>query len=155
MSTANPMQNILRTAIQREIDANTLYSRAAEMVKTPHAAAMLKELAAQEVGHRNKLEGLLAGKTSRVLSKVDPKKVQDLKITDYLIEVPLAADSDLQDILIVAGKREKGSYDLYTALAQVAGDAEIVKLFEFLASEEATHKHRVEALYEEIVLKDN
>ena len=34
MSTGkNPIQDILKTAIQREIDANTLYSRAAALVK--------------------------------------------------------------------------------------------------------------------------
>lgn len=109
----------------------------------------------QEQGHRNRLESLLKGKVFQVLSKTQQKKVIDLKITDYLIEVPLVSDSDLQDILIVAGKREKASHGLYTALAQVSEDAETVKLFGFLANEELGHKNRVETLYEQIVLKDN
>ncbi len=151
----NVIQDILKTAIQREIDAYTLYSTAAERVKLPHAKELLQDLATQEVGHRNKLEALLAGNVFRVLSKTQQKQVTDLKITDYLVEVPLAADSDLQDILIVAGKREKASHDLYAALAKVAEDETTVKLFEFLAGEEATHKRRVETLYEELFYKDN
>ncbi len=146
----NVIQDILKTAIQREIDAYTLYSTAAERVKLPHAKELLQDLATQEVGHRNKLEALLAGNVFRVLSKTQQKQV-----TDYLVEVPLAADSDLQDILIVAGKREKASHDLYAALAKVAEDETTVKLFEFLAGEEATHKRRVETLYEELFYKDN
>ncbi|MCD6521128.1 MAG: hypothetical protein J7M05_14525 [Anaerolineae bacterium] len=58
-------------------------------------------------------------------------------------------------MLIVAGKREKASHDLYAALAQVTEDPETVQLFEFLANEELTHKNRVESLYEELVYQDN
>jgi len=155
MDTKNPMDNILRTAIRREIDAYNLYSSAAEMAATPHAKDVLTDLANQEAGHRNRLERLLADKSMSLLSKAQKKKVVDLKITDYLIEVPLAPDSDFQDILIVAGKREKASYDLYSALATVAEDDEMVRLFEFLADEEMGHKNRVEALYEELVYQDN
>lgn len=156
MSTSdNPLHDILRTAIQREIDAYTLYTNAAQMVDTPHTQEILKDLAAQEVGHRNRLEALLKGNVFRALSKVRQQKVVDLKITDYLVEVPLAPDSGFQDILIVAGKRESASHALYSALAQVSDDEEATKLFEFLANEEMTHKHRVESLYDEIVYKEN
>ncbi len=156
MSTAdNALQSIIRTAIQREIDAYTLYSTAAKTVQNAQAREMLKDLATQEEGHRKKLEGLLAGKVFRVLSKAQQRKVVDLKITDYLIEEPLAADSDFQTILIVAGKRERASFELYSALARVAEDGETKKLFEFLANEELTHKHRVESLYDELVYKEN
>ena len=149
------MQDILRTAIQREIDAYALYTNTAEMVQAPHTKEMLKELAAQEVGHRNKLESLLAGKVFGVLSETQQRRVTDLKITDYLVEVPLAPDSDLQDILIVAGKRENASHDLYASLAELAEEGDTAKLFRFLASEELTHKQRVESLYEELFYQDN
>jgi len=81
--------------------------------------------------------------------------VVDLKITDYLVEAPLAADSDLQDVLIVAGKREKSSHDLYAALAEVAEDEDTRKVFRFLANEEAAHKNQVESLYEQLILREN
>lgn len=151
----NPIQDIIRTAIQREIDAYNLYDSAAAKAEELHAKEILKDLATQEQGHRNRLEALLAGNTFRLISKTQRKKVVDLKITDYLIEVPLAPDSDFQDILIVAGKREKASHDLYAALVQVSEDDETVKLFEYLAAEEMAHKNRIETLYEELVYKDN
>lgn len=151
----NELQSILRTAIQREIDAYNLYSQAAAKAEMPHAKDLLNDLASQEVGHRTRLEGFLAGNVVRVLTKRQQKKITDLKITDYLIEVPLGSDADFQDILIVAGKREKASHDLYESLAEVAEDADAAKLFAFLAAEELTHKRRVETLYEEIVYKDN
>jgi len=156
MSTlSNPLQSVIRTAIQREIDANTLYSNVAKLATTPHGRDLLLDMAAQELGHRNRLEAMLKGDVFKVLSRKQQKQVVDLKITDYLVEEPLSADSDLQTILIVAGKREKSSFELYSALARVAGDPEIVKLFEFLANEEMTHKRRVEMMYDELVYQDN
>lgn len=156
MSTlSNPLQSVIQTAIQREIDANTMYGNAAKLASTPNGRDLLLEMAAQEQGHRNRLEAMLKGDTFKVLSKKQQKQVVDLKITDYLVEEPLSADSDLQTILIVAGKREKGSFELYSAMARVAGDPETVKLFEFLANEELTHKRRVEVMYDELVYLDN
>jgi len=152
---SNPLKNILQTAIQREIDAYNLYSTTAQKVEDTTAKEVLEELAQQEVGHRNRLEALLKGGAFRVLSRTQARKVEDLKITDHLIEVPLEADSDLQDILIVAGKRERASHDLYAALAQVSEDADTRKLFEFLANEELGHKRRVETLYEELFYPEN
>ncbi len=154
-SSDNAVQQVLRTAIQREIDAYTLYTNASEMVDAEPAKQVLKDLAAQEVGHRKRLENLLGGRVFGALSRAQEKKVVDLKITDYLVEEPLGNDSDIQNILIVAGKREKASHDLYAALAQVAEDADTTKLFTFLASEEMTHKNRVETLYEDIILSEN
>ena len=156
MSTQpSPIRDILRTAIQREVEAYELYSTTAQKAEIAHARSTLQALAAQEVGHRRRLEALLQGGAFKSISGARRKKVVDLKITDYLVEVPLAPDSSFQDILIAAGKREKASHDLYASLAQVAEDSEAVELFELLASEELAHKNRIEALYEDIIYKDN
>ena len=154
-ASPNAIQDTLKTAIQREIDAYNLYSNASKMVESAHAKTILDELAAQEKGHRTKLEALFSGRVFKVLSNRQERQVVDLKITDYLVEEPLDESSDFQDILIVAGKREKASHDLYAALAQVAEDGETRTLFEFLAQEELTHKQRVETLYEDLVYRAN
>ena len=91
------------------------------------------------------------------IARRQPKQITDLKLTDYLVEVPLDRLADFQDILIVAGKREKASAELYTGLAEVAevaGNAQTAELFRFLAAEEQAHKHRVETLYEDKVYKE-
>jgi len=156
MSTPdNAVQQVLRTAIQREIDAHNLYNSAVEIVDNAQAKEMLKDLAAQELGHRAKLESLLAGRVFRVLSGAQQKQVEDLRITDYLVEAPLTEGSDFQDVLIVAGKRENASHELYSALAEVADDEDTKQLFSYLATEELTHKRRVETLYDQIVYREN
>ncbi|MFP3897311.1 MAG: ferritin-like domain-containing protein [Anaerolineales bacterium] len=151
----NEMEQILQTAIQREIDAYNLYHSTAQKVERPEAKSILEELAGQEKGHRERLENLLEGEGFRTISRAQQQKVVDLKITDYLVESPLDADADLQEVLIVAGKREKASRDLYTALGKVAEDEDTKGLFEFLATQEAQHKKRVETLYEKVVYQWN
>jgi rubrerythrin len=151
----NALVTIIKTAIEREIAAYQLYTDAAQMVEAEHVKGALEDLAAQEVGHRRRLEGVLEGRGLRQISRRQEQQVVDLGLTDYLVEEPLAADSDFQAVLIVAGKREKASHDLYAGLAQVAEDEDTRKLFAFLANEEMGHKNRVESLYEDLVLREN
>lgn len=148
------LQEILQLAIQREIEARELYTRTAGMVEDEQAQGLLKELAAQEEGHRRRLEALLEDPSSfsRLTRRKEP--MVDLGITDFLQETPLDEEADIQQILIVAGKREGGSYDFYTALAMAAEDPEIEGLFRYLADQELEHKHRIERLYEELFYSD-
>lgn len=154
-TSPSPLENILRTAIQREIEANALYSRLAEMVTSPQAKDLLRDLALQELGHRNRLQALLDGDALGALSETQHRQIQDLKITDYLVEVPITPEADVQDILIAAGKREAASHALYQGLGQVAEQVEVRRLFEFLAAEELAHKGRIEALYEQLFYTEN
>ena len=151
----NPLRAILLTAIQREMEAHTLYQETAQRVEDGPARELLLDLSAQELGHRNRLEALLKGDLLRVLSRAQARQMEDYQITDHLIEVPLASDASVQEVLIVAGKREKGSHDLYAALARLAEEATARQLFEFLAGEELLHKQRIEALYEQLVYSEN
>jgi hypothetical protein len=110
-SVDNELQQILRTAIQREIDAYTLYTNAAEVVSSAPAAQVLKDLA-----RRKWAPEAPGGPAERpgVQGDLQPPAAEgvDLKITDYLVEEPLDSDADIQNVLIVAGKREKASHDL-------------------------------------------
>ena len=149
------LESILGVAIQREEAAAALYRDTAEQVEPGPVQVLLKELEQQEVGHKRRLQQLLDKGTFRRISAVQRKQVEDLKLTDYLVEEPLEPDTDLQGVLIVAGKREKASHDLYNGLAQVTDEPEVNELFRFLANEELGHKHRIETMYEELFLQDN
>jgi rubrerythrin len=148
------LQTIIRTAIQREIDAYELYTRSVDRVSAEPAKQLLRELAEQERGHQLKLEALLRGQVTQEVARRQQEQITDLKLTDYLVEVPLGPLADFQDILIVAGRREKASAALYAGLAELAEDAPTAELFRFLAAEEQAHKHRVETLYEDTVYKE-
>jgi len=54
----------------------------------------------------------------------------------------------------VAGKREKASFELYSALARVAGDRTPSSCSSSWPTKDDT-KRRVEAMYDELVYQDN
>ncbi len=136
--------------MEREIAARDLYAGLAKRVSSGQARELLQDLATQEEGHRRRLEALLERGFSPDLLGRANKRVVDLRITDFLQEAPLDENADVQQVLIAAGKREAGSYDLYSALASIAEDQEMEALYRHLAEQELQHKYRVESLYEEL-----
>mgnify|MGYP005841113939 CR=1 FL=1 len=148
------IEEIVRQAIKAEEEAYSFYEAASKMVTASHVQDTLKELAGEEVKHKQKLEGLLKGDVERIVSRQKPRQIRDLQLAEYLKPQTLDEDASFQDVLIVAMQREKASYDFYTLMAGIAASEEPKKLFEFLAQEELRHKNKIEVLYDEVVYKE-
>jgi len=147
---AKEIEGIIRQAIAREEDSYALYTKAKEMVRSPHVEGLLGDLAQEELGHKAKLEGLLKKDMERAIARERRDKMVDLKISDYLKPMSLDELVDIQDVLLLAMRKEKEAHDFYAGMAGLTtGTAK--SLFEFLASEELKHKNKVETMYEEIV----
>ena len=112
---------------------------------------VFEQFAEEERGHKNKLVALKAGH----LVLGPPGKVVDLKIGDYLVDVKPSPDLDYQGVLILAMKREKAAFKLYSDLATFVSDAGVRASLLQLAQEEAKHKLRFEIEYADHVLKEN
>jgi len=139
---------IIQFAIDNEQSAVDLYSDMAERTKNPAGKVFFKELADMERGHKTKLERLDTG----YFSAKAIKPPEDLKISDYLVDVKLEPDSSYQDILLFAAKQEKAASELYTDFAKMySNQPEIQKIFEILAQEESTHKLKLEREYDDNV----
>jgi len=139
---------IIQFAINNEQSAVELYSDMAERTKNPAGKIFFKELADMERGHKTKLEKLDTG----YFQAKEIKPPEDLKISEYLVDVKLEPDSSYQDILLFAAKQEKAAYELYTDFANMYSDTpEIKKIFEVLAQEEASHKLKLEREYDDNV----
>lgn len=147
----NTVDEILDFAIEREQAAADFYGDLAERVDTAWMRKMLLEFRTEELRHKGKLKSVKKGE--KLLSS--KQQVQDLKISDYLVDVEPTADISLQDAMIVAMKREKMAYRLYTDLATKAADPDVKELFLGLAQEEARHKLYFEVQYDEQIMKDN
>ena len=142
---------IIQFAIDKEQEAIDLYSDMAGRTKTSSGKVLFHELADMEKGHKTKLQQL----DMPYFSSQKIRPIQDLKIADYLIDVPLKPDSSYQDILLYAAKREKAAFNLYTDLTHAYSTvADIKKIFEVLAQEEALHKLRIEREYDDNVYKE-
>ena len=149
------IEEILEQTIQFEVEAYDFYMGALDMVKQPHIKDAMKDMAAEEVKHKERLQALLAGDTSALVSARKRGQIQDLKLAEYLVAPALGPDSTFQDVLVVAMQREKSSNEFYSTMASIAGNEDAKVLFEFLAQEELVHKNKVETLYDEVVYQDN
>jgi len=148
------VEGVIQRAIRFEEDAYDFYTRASKMVKLPHVKDMLNELAGEEIKHKEKLEGLLAGDTEQIIAAKQGQKIEDLKLAEYLVAPPLDKDATFQDVLMIAMQREKNSHDFYNLMAGMAASEAAKGLFQFLAREELRHKNKVEALYDDIIYQE-
>ena len=145
------VDEILDFAIGQEEEAAAFYTLLAEQMARPWMKDVFLGFAKEEMGHKARL---LAVKSGKMLLKVKDKVV-DLKIGDYLVPVDPGPVKDYQSALIIAMKKEKAAFKLYTNLAAATDDAGIQETFLALAQEEAKHKLRFELEYDDYVLAEN
>ena len=147
----NTVDEILDYAIDQEQQAADFYANLAGRAEKAGMKDILLEFAAEEKRHK---ERLLAVKTGE--RELTPEQeVLDLKISDYLVEVDATDDISYQDALIIAMKRERAAYELYSDMAEKIPAGKLREVFTGLAREEARHKLFFESEYDERVLTDN
>jgi rubrerythrin len=147
----NSVDEILDYAIDQEQQAADFYASLAGRAEKAGMKEILMDFAEEEKRHK---EVLLAVKNGE--HELTPEQeVLDLKISDYLVEVDATDDISYQDALIVAMKRERAAYELYSDMAEKVPESKLRELFTGLAREEAKHKLFFESEYDERVLMDN
>ena len=151
MKQWNSVGEILDFAIVNEQEAHGFYDDLAGKMDRPWMSQIFKNFAKEELGHKKKLEDIKAGK------KWGPseKKALDLQIGDYLVADQASPQMDYQQALILAMKKEKKAFKLYTNLAETCGDANLENVFLALAQEEAKHKLRFEIEYDDYIMTEN
>ena len=142
---------VLDFAIAREQEAFDFYHALARKTTDNALMHMLTGFAEEEAGHKRKLEAVKEGEQYLPARK----ETLDLKVGDYLVDVEPSPDMSFQDTLVVAMKREKAAFQLYTDMAETMQDAAFSELFSSLAQEEAKHKLRFELVYEKTFMKEN
>jgi len=147
----NTVDEILDYAIGQEQLAADFYADMAKRVEKGGMKDIFLEFSAEEERHRDKLLNVKQG--DQELSA--HQEVVDLKITDYLVDVEATKNISYQDALIVAMKRERAAFRLYSDMAEKVTEASLKDVFLGLAKEEAKHKLFFESEYDERVLRDN
>ena len=155
MAVRETVEGILREAIQGEVESYELYTNAVNRVRTTHIQDTLRQLAQEELGHKAKLEKMLAnpGQMRWEVRRLQAAPVQDYGIGDHLEAKPLRPDATFQDVCIFASKKEQKSYEMYRSLAELNAGP-IRDLFEAMSRDELRHKNLVERWYEEVVYQD-
>ncbi len=151
MKEFTSINEILDFAIGEEQAAVDFYLQLAAQSKNQQTKKVFNEYAEEEMRHKANL--LNVKERGHFLLPVE--KVRDLKITEYLVDVRPSANMSYQDALILAMKKEKAAFRMYSALAANAEDVSVKALFLNLAMEESKHKLAFEIEYDDYILKEN
>jgi rubrerythrin len=151
MKEFETIDDILDFAIGEEEGAQKFYESLASSASSSGMREVFEGFAREERGHKARLEAIRGGKAREGFVE----GVQDLKIGDYLVELDPTPETSYQEALILAMKKEKAAFKLYSDLAAVAPDEELKNTFLGLAQEEAQHKLRFQVEYDDNILTDN
>jgi len=151
MKEFKDMNDILDFAINAEQEAVDFYTELANNSKNADMKSVFQQFAKEEIGHKAKLTNI----KSEGLYVMPAEKVADLKISDYIVAVKPNPDMTYQEALVLAMKKEKAAFRLYSNLAAKAPTDAMKNLFLGLAQEEAKHKLRFEVEYDDNVMSEN
>ena len=140
--------DVVGFAIEKEEKAMDFYRKCSERAINPGIREFFREMVQEEQGHRDMLRNLDALDLDGV--KLD--KVEDLRISDYLIDVHFTEDLTYQEALIIAMKKEEKAHAFYAGWKDRCVSEKAATLFAILENEEAKHKRKLENLYDEEIL---
>jgi len=145
------IEAILAFAIEQEQKAVDFYTGLAKEAHSEEMKKVFLEFAGEEIRHKKRLTQI----SEQGLFTMPIEKVADLKIADYTVEVNVSGALSYEQALVLAMKREKAAFRLYSNLAERDPNKELKDIFLSLAMEESKHKLRFELEYDEFVLREN
>ena len=151
MKEFNSINEILDFAMESEQESVDFYKGLAARVNNNELKQLFDQFAQEEVAHKEKIRKVKEEGTFELPSS----SIQDLKISNYLVDVKPDPDMDYQDALILAMNKEKAAFRLYLDLSNKIEQQDMKNLFLKLAQEESRHKLRFEVEYDEYVFGEN
>lgn len=151
MQSFKTIFDVLDFAIASEQKAVEFYTDMANKAESEAMKNAFLEFANEEKGHKAKLMKI----KEEGYQAFSQESVKDLKISEYVDDVEESPEMTFKQALVLAMKREKAAFRLYSNLAYLTSNKEIKALFQSLAQEEAKHKLSFEIEYDENVLTDN
>jgi len=142
------LTELLNSAIYKEIASQAVYIAGQRNTNDPGARALMKELAKEELGHSQWIKKL----KERGLEKRDwhEDKVPNLMVSEYLTGAQTVEGASLQDVLVLAMKREQEAIEFYSRMMGVMKDETAKRLCQRLVHEELKHKLRLEMFYDDL-----
>ena len=146
MDNVDPSSRILEYAISKEVESYHFYMAMSRRVDTDNMREVFEELAAEELGHkaRLELEVIKSGKvmTAQEESEPGPDSNYILSEDDALL------DLDYMDMLLLAMEKEEASFRTYVTLVAKTRGEQSRELLLALAEEEVKHKLRFQTEYD-------
>ncbi len=136
-------KKIISDAISNEEEAYLFYEDVAAKTKDENIASIFKDLAKEELSHKELLSGYLAGNVRPFVFDA----TADYKVTESLDTPKLSTNMKPADAIALAMKKEEEAMNMYNELAALSTDAEQKEAFRGLAKMEQGHKTKMEILY--------
>ncbi len=135
---------VLRMAIEREVQAVNFYMELASRAEDPARTELYRRLAEEEFKHKSRLEleMLKQGLVVQNLGQLD-----EVDIVAYAADLSLPADAEYKDLVQMGVRKERRAFRLYARLAGVVPDKNTREVLFQLAEEEARHMVQFEAEY--------
>jgi rubrerythrin len=142
------MDDVVNFAIEKEEKAMEFYQSCAERARNPGIKKFFQEMVEEERRHRDLLKNL----DPVSLGSLTLDRIEDLRISDYLVDVTFTDEITYQEALTLAMKKEEKAHAFYSAWQGKCMHEKTAKVFEMLAQEEMKHKRRIETMYDEEIL---
>ena len=144
----------LEKAIEMEEEGFRNYLYAIRIVKDRAAKMILRDAAADELDHKQKLEMALLDGHNKAASEMI-KEVPTMNLDYVLEQKEISANADGRQALAFSIHLEKGAIDFYQRLMKGCEGAPMAELFQRLLADESRHLKTLEDLYEKHFMTEN
>jgi rubrerythrin len=143
------MEAIIKSAITQEEMSHDFYQRLAGVVNHQETKDLLEFLAKDELEHKAFLLSCFTPQGCKLTGEA-----QNVHLAEMLEAPPISPDLSPKEALVIAMKREEGSYRFYQTLAGLQPPGEIRAFLEEMAKVELKHKEKVEYLYDNVAFPE-
>ena len=148
------IESILKKAAAKEEGTYLLYKNAADKMTDLQTKSTLNAFAEEELKHKEMIENFNAEMLEKL--KIETVEISRQGITEFLTDTDegLGEHPDFKDVLVYAAKMEKKAYEFYSNMSEHVENADLKKLFVWLAKEETKHKEDIEALFWDVMYRE-
>ena len=143
------LHEIINSAIAQEELSHEFYLRMAKLVSQAETKETFEYLAKDELEHKAFLQSCFTADGCKLVGQA-----QNVHLAEMLKAPEFTDDLSPKEALVIAMKREEGSYNFYRALAALQPPGEIKDFLEKMAQMELTHKQKVEDIYDDVAFPE-
>lgn len=143
------LRTIINDAIAQEELSHEFYQRMADLMSHPETKETFQYLAKEELEHKAFLQSCFTAEGCKLVGHP-----QNVHLAELLKAPAFTADLSPKEALVIAMKREEGSYNFYQRLAALQPPGEIRDFLEKMAQVELSHKEKMEYLYDNVAFPE-
>jgi rubrerythrin len=140
---------LIRHAIAQEELSHDFYQRMADLVGHQETKETFQFLAREELDHKAFLQNCLTPQGCLLAGEA-----KDVHLAEIMHAPAITDDMSPKEALVIAMKREEGSYRFYQRLASLQPPGEAKSFLEKMAAMELGHKEKVEYLYTNVAFPE-